>query len=136
MTIQLALSIALLLTQDVNPESRARPGMVQPKLLHKEEPRMPALAAKAGLPGIVALEASIDDKGSVADVKVLTGIRLFSDPAVAAVKRWRYRPLTVDGKASGFILSIDLRLAMTRTKAAKIRATVIATGSKKSGPLW
>jgi len=62
-------------------------------------PVFPATAKKDGKSGLVVLKLVIDEKGYVADVRVLRGAVPFTGAAVQAVKGWRYRPATIDGEA-------------------------------------
>jgi TonB family protein len=56
----------------------------------------------------VILEAQVDTEGYVKSVTVLRGQPLFDEPAVAAVKQWRYQPLLFNGVPTGFILTVTL----------------------------
>ena len=54
----------------------------------------------------MVLEAEVDTRGVVKTVKVLSGHPLFDDPALEAVRQWRYQPLLLNGEPTGFILSV------------------------------
>ena len=49
--------------------------------------------------GVVILEAVISADGRVDNVKVLRGMPLLNDAAVAAVQQWGYTPTTLNGTA-------------------------------------
>ncbi|GEM_PF-5367157 len=64
------------------------------------DPRYPTEYARGGLEGWVQLTFSINEKGKVADIKIVdsTGYKLFEREAVKALKKWRYTPAHLDGQ--------------------------------------
>ena len=79
------------------------------------EPRYPVTAARDGISGWVRLGFSIDESGAVTDVTVLAAepARMFEREAMAALKRWKYQPKQVDGKAikqTGMQVQLDFSL--------------------------
>lgn len=69
-----------------------------PKLESKVLPLYPSEATSQHVHGEVAMEVTLNDDGTVNDVKVIEGIPLLNEAATEAVKRWKYRPLTINGK--------------------------------------
>lgn len=69
--------------------------------LVRVEPRYPVDAAREGVSGWVRLSFSIDETGAVTDVAVLAAEpgTVFNREAVRALRRWKYQPQLVDGKA-------------------------------------
>jgi periplasmic protein TonB len=54
----------------------------------------------SGVQGDVVVEVTIDEKGSVADMRVLQGLqRDIDDKCIATLKNWRFRPAMLDGIA-------------------------------------
>jgi protein TonB len=90
-------------------------GQVQaPALVRRVEPLYPPMAVRANVTGTVILEAIVDAEGRVADVKVLrSGHRLLDDPAIAAVRQWRYSPLVLNGIRESFVLTVVLSFQLT-----------------------
>jgi protein TonB len=85
-----------------------------PALLHRVEPEYPPLAVRAQLQGLVILEATVDENGRVQSVKVLrSDAPLLDGAAIAAVKQWRYAPLTLNGTREPFILTVMLSFHLT-----------------------
>jgi periplasmic protein TonB len=77
-------------------------GIVSPVLIESSgvKPVYPEEGLRAGLEGLVVLEAIVDERGRVGhDIKVVRRLgHGFDEAAVAAVRQWRFRPATRDGK--------------------------------------
>ena len=58
----------------------------------------PESARKQGREGVVILKFVISLDGSVEDIEVVAGEEPFVASALAAVKAWRYRPASIDGR--------------------------------------
>jgi periplasmic protein TonB len=69
------------------------------KALKTVPPEYPENALMNGVSGSVLLTFTVDTKGSTRDVQVVqsTPRGVFDHAAVAAVKRWRYQPMVVNG---------------------------------------
>jgi TonB family protein len=78
-------------------------GVTNPELIQatKVPPRYPDAARKAKISGKVFLQAVVKKDGSVGDIQVLQspGSKFGVDEAaIAAVKQWRYKPATQEGR--------------------------------------
>ncbi|HYM74459.1 MAG TPA: TonB family protein [Candidatus Dormibacteraeota bacterium] len=71
---------------------------VVPKLLSKVNPVYPPAAEKAQVVGDVVLDVTLKEDGTVDQIAAIDGNPLLLEPATAAVKQWRYKPLAVNGK--------------------------------------
>jgi periplasmic protein TonB len=80
----------------------------QPTLVHRVNPEYPPIAISARKEGIVILEATVDEQGSVENVRVLRSEPLLDKAAVDAVKQWRYSPLQLNGRTHPFILTVTV----------------------------
>lgn len=69
--------------------------------LYRVEPRYPARALKQGAEGFVVMSFTIDPQGRPTDVAILDAKprRLFEKEAIRALRKWKYQPKVVDGKA-------------------------------------
>jgi TonB family protein len=76
------------------PEPAARELLAQPV-----EPEYPAAARAGGLRGSVVLQVTIGRDGAVQDVKFLQGSLVFARAAIDAVKQWRFKPYSMNGRA-------------------------------------
>jgi protein TonB len=87
-----------------------------PALLRRVEPEYPRLAVAANVTGVVILEATVDERGQVSDVRVLRSVHpLIDAEAVKAVQQWRYSPLTLNGHLAPFVLTVTLSFSLTQS---------------------
>jgi TonB family protein len=81
--------------------------VVAPVVLLKPELKIP----EGATPGIVVLEAVINTKGRVENVRVLRSTSKGSArAAVKVVRQWRYRPATLHGKPIPVYLTVVVHL--------------------------
>lgn len=81
------------------PERVRLSGNVQAaRLIHQEPPLYPPDAKRDHIQGKVVIHAIIAKDGSVEDASVIEGICVLAEPALAAVKNWRYQTTTLNGK--------------------------------------
>lgn len=84
-----------------------------PVAISRIDPVYPEVARKARIQGIVIVEAIIDKHGSVRDVKVLKGLPFGLDQAaVDAVKRWRFKPGTLNGAPVDVIFNLTVNFKL------------------------
>jgi len=84
-----------------------------PVAIDRAEPNYTDAARKAKVTGIVVVEAIIDKQGNVDNVKVIKGLPAgLSDEAEKAVRRWKFRPGTLNGEpvATIFNLTVTFKL--------------------------
>jgi TonB family protein len=103
-----------------------------PKLIKKVEPVYPEEARKAGIEGLVVLEATIDTGGNVSKVKVLKGENESLNKAAAdALKQWKYDPATLKGKPMPVNFTVTIKFSLKDKEAGTGKP---AESSKHSGP--
>lgn len=75
-----------------------------PRRIHKVDAKYPKEAYKKGIEGWVWLEFDVDESGAVKDVDIIDAFpdKTFNRAIYNAVRRWRYEPFTVDGKAQSY----------------------------------
>jgi protein TonB len=71
-------------------------------LIHRVEPSYPQQALSQHLEGPVVLQAWIARDGTVRDLKLVKGYFVLGRAAFDAVKQWRFKPYTANGKAIDF----------------------------------
>jgi protein TonB len=95
------------------PGALVRDGDATP--IFRQEPKFPTKAARDGIEGWVQLKFDINELGNVENVSVINAQpkRLFDREAKKALKKWRYNPKVVDGKAIkqiGLTVQLDFKL--------------------------
>lgn len=84
-----------------------------PVLLERVEPDYPEAARRARLEGTLILEAVITASGTVQEVRVLRSINpLLDEAAERAVRQWRYKPATLNGRAVPVYLTVTVRFGI------------------------
>jgi protein TonB len=79
-------------------------------LIKKVEPVYPATLDVAGIEGTVVLDAVVRRDGTVGDITVVRSTNsAFEQPAIDAVKQWRYTPLPYDG-----LLTVTINFTLRR----------------------
>jgi len=83
-----------------------------PRVIDRVRPRYPMAARATRTEGEVVIEAIIDERGAVRDVRVLSGPALLRDAAIDAVRAWRFEPGRLNGEpvAVYFTLRVRFRL--------------------------
>ncbi len=80
-----------------------------PVLQTRVEPEYPETARRAGIQGVVVLEAVITAGGSVEGLTVLKSVHpLLDGSAMHAVSRWIYKPATLRGRAVRVYLTVTV----------------------------
>ena len=79
------------------------------------DPKYPPQAARDGTEGWVELSFTINEVGGVEDVEVIQAEpkRIFDREARRALRKWKYKPKIVDGKAvkqPGMFVQLDFKL--------------------------
>lgn len=77
---------------------RLKPELAEGLLSDRVEPEYPDAARRAHIQGSVTLETLIGANGRVQQVTPVSGNPQLADAAVNAVRQWRYKPFTVDGR--------------------------------------
>ncbi len=73
-------------------------GVAQGLLIYKTQPVYPELAKAANMSGTVVLKAQISKSGKILGLHVISGPPMFVEPAVTAVKSWRYKPYMLNNQ--------------------------------------
>lgn len=93
---------------------RVGQGIREPKKIVHVAPVYPAIARTAGVQGTVMLEAVINERGRVDNVRVLRSVTLLDNAAVEAVRAWRYTPTLLNGVPVPVLLSITINFQIDR----------------------
>jgi TonB family protein len=68
-------------------------------LIHKADPEYPRLAKAARISGIVTVNATISKTGEIVDLHVQCGPKILQEPALKAIREWKYRPYLLNGES-------------------------------------
>jgi TonB family protein len=88
------------------------PDDFQKRLVNSPRPAYPAIAQRAGLQGIVKLQVRVKRDGSVEVQKLLEGDPALADAAIAAVKQWRAKPASINGKQVEVISTVTFNFQL------------------------
>ena len=96
----LVVLAAFAVAQDNPPPKHLRvsSGVANSLKIHDVEPHYPREAQKKGIQGDVILQATIDTKGNLTNLKIVQGDPILVSAAVDAVKQWKYRPFILNGE--------------------------------------
>ncbi len=98
------------------------------------QPVYPALAREANLQGSVRLQIVVDEFGHVTSARVVRSQPPFDEPALAAVRRWTYEPLFLNGRPRAWksAVSLNFRLRDGETAARTVAAPARRFGAAGS----
>lgn len=84
-----------------------------PVVTSRVEPRYPDNYRKAGVAGIVILEAAISDKGDVEQTNVIKSVAPGLDMAAAeAVRQWKFKPAMKNGKPVPVLFNLTINFKL------------------------
>jgi protein TonB len=90
-------------------------GIVAPRLVQETKPAYTADAMRARIQGVVSMEAVVLADGSVGRIRVVRSLDTtfgLDNEALAAVKRWRFTPGTLSGRAVPVLVNIELAFTL------------------------
>lgn len=98
---------------EIRPEGPIRVGgnVKEPRLLSSVMPMYPLAAKEAGIQGDVVIQATIDQRGNVADMKAVSGPIMLRQPALDALRRWRYAPSTLNGQVISLQMLVTIKFS-------------------------
>jgi periplasmic protein TonB len=82
--------------------------VTRPSKIHDVMPVYPTIAQTAHVSGRVIIEATIGPSGDVLDAKVLRSIPLLDAAALDAVRKWRFTPTLLNGKAVAVVMTVTV----------------------------
>jgi protein TonB len=97
-----------------SPTSSPKPGdSVRLEPIKTPKADYPIRAAQEGIQGQVWVKAFISETGDVDSVEVISGDKMLAEAAVAAAKKWKFRPFIKDGKPVKIATKIPFSFAFS-----------------------
>jgi periplasmic protein TonB len=88
-------------------------GVTPPSLITKTEPEYSEEARRARLQGTVRLRIVVDSHGEAQDIRVNQSLGLgLDDRAIDAVKKWKFKPGTVNGKPAAVAAFVEVNFRL------------------------
>ncbi len=87
-------------------------GTTTPDPIYKVSPDYPPEAKSKRVSGVVLLAVIVNENGEIYEARVLRGNTLLSRAALAAVRKWRYKPAKVDGKIVPLTFTIPITFSL------------------------
>jgi protein TonB len=87
-------------------------GITAPVKTVNVAPEYPDLARRAGVKGIVIIEAVIDASGIVTSARVLRGHPLLDQAAVDAVSRWKFTPARLNNEVIPVVMTVTVNFEL------------------------
>ena len=76
-------------------------------------PEYPTQLKRDGVSGVVMVKCTIDVKGNVTETEVVkSSDAAFDEPAVAALKKWRFKPAQQDGAPVAIKVTIPIKFVV------------------------
>ena len=99
-------------TNAPTPPLRVGGNVPPPTKIRNVPPTYPVEAQRAGVQGVVIIEATIGEDGKVRDAVVRQSIPQLDQAALDAVKQWEFTPTVVDGKPVPVIMTVSVQFTM------------------------
>jgi protein TonB len=91
----------------------AAEGMEPPVPVRTVAPKFPEEMRRNGSAGLVTVSCLIDEKGNVTEPKVVkSSNEAFSEPAIEALKKWKFKPAKKDGEAVAIRVNIPVQFTI------------------------
>jgi TonB family protein len=96
-------------------DALAKPAAVRDDMIVKSyEPEYPQKAQRRKVEGFVDMHFTVNQNGEVVDVSVIKAepADMFEDAAVRSIKKWKFKPLMIDGETVSQRLALRSRFAL------------------------
>jgi protein TonB len=84
----------------------------QKAAITKASPDYPPMAKQMHVSGPVTVEAEVTQEGEVGKVQPVSGNALLSSAAVSAVKKWKFKPFTAEGKPAKAVVRLSFNFTL------------------------
>ena len=83
-----------------------------PEAITKVSPEYPDIARQSSMEGTVIVQALVGKDGKVKDTKVVKSVPVLDDAAVAAVKRWVFKPALSNNKPVAVWVAVPVKFSL------------------------
>jgi protein TonB len=106
-------AVVLALTLSAVPAALAQTKAEPPVPVRTIAPEYPHEMRRDGVSGIVTVRCTVDEKGDVVDPVVEKSTnREFEEPALSALKKWKFKPARQDGNPVAIKVSIPVKFSV------------------------
>ena len=89
--------------------------VVPPVVTHRVEPRYTELARRAGIQGVILIEATIDRQGNVVGARILRGLGGgLNEESIRKVEQWKFKPATLNGRPIAVYFNVTITFIFNR----------------------
>lgn len=105
--------VAVPAAPEIRPEGPVVIGghVAEPRLVYRAMPVYPLNAKQAGIAGDVVVKTTIDQKGSVVDMHVMSGPLMLRQAALDALRRWKFEPSKLDGQPISVQMLVTIKFS-------------------------
>jgi TonB family protein len=98
---------------EIRPEGPVVTGghVAEPRLLYRAMPVYPLNAKEAGIAGDVVIKTTIDQKGGVMDMHVVSGPLMLRQAALDALRRWKFEPSKLNGQPISVQMLVTIKFS-------------------------
>jgi len=83
-----------------------------PEAISKAQPEYPDIARQSSMEGTVIVQALVGKDGKVKDTKVVKSVPVLDDAAVAAVKKWVFKPALSNNKPVAVWVAVPVKFSL------------------------
>jgi TonB family protein len=83
-----------------------------PQAISKVQPILPEAARRARIEGTVMIQAHVLEDGTVGETRILKSIQALDGAAIAAVRQWRFKPATSEGKPVSVWVAVPVNFSL------------------------
>ena len=80
--------------------------------VNKVQPEYPAIARQLKVQGMAEVEAVVAEDGTVEKVNIVSGNPILTRPSAEALKKWKFKPFTSEGKPVKALASFSFKFAL------------------------
>jgi periplasmic protein TonB len=100
------VALALAFTAPVFADTKLEP----PMALRTVSPEYPSELKRDGVAGVVVIKCTVDVQGNVVEPEVEKSSNVeFNQPAIDALKKWKFRPAQLDGAPVAKKISLQIK---------------------------